>query len=440
MNFFGRESESKTLQEIAQRSKEYAQFTVLSGARRIGKTSLVKHVFGVDNMLYFFVGKKTEQSLCEIYQREIEDKLSVPMPEKAMRFEQLFDYIMRLSETREITLFIDEFQEFKKVDESIYGDIQKVWDLRKEKAHINLIVGGSAKSLLLRLFEDKSEPLYGRQTATIRLEHFYPNLLREILSTYNPTYTPDDLLALYSITGGVARYVELLMEAHATTRESMIREILRSSSIFLSEGKNHLIEEFGKDYGTYFSILTAIATGHTERAQIEDVVGKGIGGYLAMLEDTYGVIKKHQPLFADSNKVVKYILNDSFYIFWFRYIYRYNYMLEIGAFDQLAQVVRQDFDTFSGKRLEALYKEILIERHQFTRIDTWWSRNGQSEIDLIAINELDKTAVFYEIKRQSSAFDPELLHSRVQEFLTATRKLKGYAILEQSISLDMLFR
>lgn len=438
MKFFGREKESKLLQEIANRAKENAQFTVLSGARRIGKTSLVKHVFGEENMLYFFVSKKTEQALCEIFQQEVENKLHVPMPAEAMRFEKLFDYIMRLSETREFTLFIDEFQVFKKIDESIYGDIQKVWDLRKENSHLNLIVGGSAKSLLLRLFEDKSEPLYGRQTATIKLDHFYPALLKEILATYNPHYSADDLLALYSITGGVARYVELLMDAGATTKDKMIREIIRSSSIFLSEGKNHLIEEFGKDYGTYFSILTAIATGHVERAQIEDIVGKGVGGYLATLEDTYDVIKKHQPLFVDTNKVVRYILNDSFYIFWFRYIYRYNYMLEIGAYDKLIQVIKEDFDTFSGKRMESLYKEMLIESLQYTRIDTWWSRNGESEIDLIAINELNKTAEFYELKRQTSAFNPSLLHQRVQEFLVATRKLKGYTVSEHSVSLQSL--
>jgi len=438
MKFFGRESECAILMEIAKRSQESAQFTVLSGARRVGKTSLVKNVFGNDNMLYFFVSKKTESALCDIFQKEVEQKLGVPMPEKAMSFEQLFDYLMRLSESRSITLFIDEFQEFKKVDESIYGDIQKIWDLRKDNSHINLIVGGSAKSMLLKLFEDKSEPLFGRQTAAIKLEHFYPALLQEILSTYNPNYTADDLLALYSITGGVARYVELLMDAHATTRTKMIQEIVKPSSIFLSEGKNHIIEEFGKDYGTYFSILTAIATGHFERAQIEDIVGKGVGGYLATLEDTYGIIKKHQPLFVDSNKTVKYILNDSFYVFWFRYIYRYNYMIEIGAFDQLMQVIQQDFDTFTGKRLESLYREMLIERNQYTRIDTWWSRTGQSEIDLIAINELNKTAEFYEVKRQSDAFDKDLLHQRVQEFLTATRKLKGYSISEHSVSLENL--
>jgi len=148
---------------------------------------------------------------------------------------------MVISEIDVLTVFIDEFQRFKKIDASIYDDIQKIWDLHHRTAHINLIVGGSAKTLLMRLFEDNNESLYGRQTATIKLEHFYPSILKEILAYYAPNYTNDDLLALYCFTGGVARYVEILMDAGAYTREQMVKEIVASSSIFLAEGTNHLI-------------------------------------------------------------------------------------------------------------------------------------------------------------------------------------------------------
>jgi AAA+ ATPase superfamily predicted ATPase len=36
--------------------------------------------------------------------------------------------------------------------------------------------------------------------------------LKEIMHEYNPCYTNDDLLALYSFTGGVPKYVELFCD------------------------------------------------------------------------------------------------------------------------------------------------------------------------------------------------------------------------------------
>lgn len=235
--------------------------------------------------MYFFVSKKAESELCENYQREIAAKLGTPFLGKVMHFADILEYVMQVAKQRPITLFIDEFQEFLRINPSVYSDMQRIWDISKSDAQINLIVGGSVQSLIKKIFESKKEPLYNRQTAIIRLKPFTPSIIKEILATYNPTYNADDLLALYSLTGGVAKYVELLMDAEATTRQKMIATIVQPNSIFLAEGKNLLIEEFGKDYGVYFSILSAIASGHTQRSQIEDIIGKEISGYLTMLED-----------------------------------------------------------------------------------------------------------------------------------------------------------
>ena len=78
---------------------------------------------------------------------------------------------------------------------------------------------------------------------------FTPTVLKDILSEYNPGYTAEDLLALYAFTGGVAKYVQLLVDAGATTKTTMLDQIIKADSIFLGEGKAILIEEFGKDYG-----------------------------------------------------------------------------------------------------------------------------------------------------------------------------------------------
>ena len=222
MQFFDRQREKEWLQTTLKQSETNAQFTVLSGRRRIGKTSLVLHAYQDIPFLYFFVAKKTETDLCSDFAQEISTKLQIPIIGKVDRFATLFELILQQAQRRNITLFIDAFQDCKRVNAGIYSEMQKLWDLYKSTAKINLIVGGSVKSLMQKLFEDKAEPLYGRQTQQIMLTPFAPSVLKEILQTYNPHYQSDDLLALYALTGGVAKYVELLMDAGATTKQKML--------------------------------------------------------------------------------------------------------------------------------------------------------------------------------------------------------------------------
>lgn len=436
MRFFDRTEEIASLKEIRALSKTNAQFTVVTGRRRIGKTHLVWKAYEDEPLLYFFVARKAESDLCNDYLSEIEIKLGIPMMGNAVKFVQIFEYLMKLSIERPITLFIDEFQEFFKVNKSVYSDMQRIWDIYHTKAHINLIVCGSIFSMMTKIFKDKKEPLYNRQTRFISVKPFATSVLKEILSEYNPTYKPDDLLALYSFTGGVAKYVQLLVDTDATTKEQMINQIVKADSVFLSEGKAILIEEFGKDYGVYFSILSAIARGKTSRSEIENVVGKEIGGYLTKLGNEYEIISKKQPIFEkNSTKNVRYTIDDNFFTFWFRFIYKYNYMLEIENYDAVKSIIHRDYDTFSGLMLERYFKHVLIESKQYTRIGSWWDRKGENEIDIVAENELTENAKFIEVKRKAENFDVEILKNKVETFTRATGMFKDYTVTLKGLSM-----
>ena len=65
MSFFNREAELAELHEIAARSEEVAQFTVVTGRRRVGKTSLVLKSLENETFVYLFVERKSEKDLCK---------------------------------------------------------------------------------------------------------------------------------------------------------------------------------------------------------------------------------------------------------------------------------------------------------------------------------------------------------------------------------------
>lgn len=439
MRFFDRETEFEKLREIEELSHEVAQFTIITGRRRIGKTAMVKKYYENSTILYFFVARKAETELCEIFIDEIRTKLNIPMLEgKGMTFANIFKFIMELSQTKHITLFIDEFQDFYRINSSIYSDMQNIWDSYKNKAQINLIVAGSVNTLMNKIFKDKKEPLFGRQTNTINVRPFKPLVLKQIMSEYCPDYKNSDLLALYTLTGGVAKYVELFIDRKKFTERTMLDMFFERDSYFLQEGKNMLVDEFGKDYGIYFSILTLIAQGRNTRSEIESILNiKELSGYLKNLNEEYGLIKKMQPIYEKStNKNVHYSINDQFLSFWFRFVYKYTHIIEAEGNDKLKAIAKRDFNTVSGKALESYFIDVLKESGIYTRLGYWHDRKGENEIDIIAEDEVDNKIEFIEIKRQSKNFDRKILEAKSQTFLKAIGTFKDYEITYLGLSIE----
>jgi len=232
--------------------------------------------------------------------------------------------------------------------------------------------------------------------------------------------------------------VQLLMDAGACTMEAMLDYIVREDSTFIPEGKNMLVEEFGKEYTNYFTILSAIARGENTRAKIEAVVNRKVGGYLTKLEGDYGLISKVTPIFSKvETKNVRYTLEDNFLTFWFRFVYKYSYMIEIGAYGQLREVIERDYPVFSGKILERYFRTKLVEQKRFTRIGGYWDRKGENEIDLVAVNELENTAEIIEIKRNATKINMNQLNEKSVQFRRVVGKeLEGYTIQLRGLSME----
>lgn len=112
-----------------------------------------------------------------------------------------------------------------------------------------------------------------RADTMLCLEPFGTETLKEIMRDHRPHYSNDDLLALYAITGGVPKYLELLCEDTDLSVDSILNYVVRENSPFIGEGRNLLIEAFGKDYGLYFSVLNCIAHGQNTQSEIEVALG-----------------------------------------------------------------------------------------------------------------------------------------------------------------------
>ncbi len=433
MKFYNREKELKNLKEIEKISKVSSKMTVIVGRRRIGKTKLIQEAY--KEKIYLFVSKKNEALLCEEFIAIIQNALDIKIFGQITKFQELFEYLMNLANTRAFTLVIDEFQEFLQINDSIYSEMQNIWDKYKDSSQMNLVLSGSIYSLMKRIFEDKNEPLFGRANNKIHLKPFTVNTIKEILQENYPAFTNDDLLSFYIFTGGVAKYVEILVDKKAFTLQKQLDVIFDEHSLFLEEGKNLLIEEFGKEYTTYFSILSLIASSKTARVEIESILGKNVGGYLDRLENEYTIIKKVKPIFAkEGSRTLKYEIIDNFFNFWFRFIYKYKSAIEIENYEYVKEIVKRDYTTYSGRFLEKYFVDKLKLSYQYSDIGTYWERGNKNEIDIVGVNDDARTILIVEVKREAKKIDKHKLIEKAQKLILKHKNYKvnyaGYSLAD----------
>lgn len=205
-------------------------------------------------------------------------------------------------------------------------------------------------------------------------------------------------------------------------------------SYFIVEGKELLSDEFGKDYGNYFSIMSAIASGFNERGEIKSYTDIEAGGYLDKLEKTYDLVYHYRPYLAsENNRNVRYGIKDNFLNFWFRFIYKYRSAVEIGNLEYVRSKVAADYSTFSGWILERYFRQMYRETGLYNVVTNYWEKDGTNEIDLVALNEAEREIVIGEVKRNPRHIN---LHTLEQKSQNIVSKRKGWHMEYVALSLD----
>ncbi len=426
MKFYNRERELELLAHTRDVAfNNHSQMTVLTGRRRIGKTKLILKSCEGTLTVYLFVRRSNEATLCSLFAETASRSLNTYIPSEISSFVSLFEALMAVGRNLSFNLVVDEFQEFLYINPSVYSGIQDVWDRYKDATHVHFVASGSVYTFMRKIFMEYKEPLYGRCDSIVKLKPFTTAVLKQILSDYHPNYTHDDLLALYTLTGGVPKYIELLLDKKCFTMPKMIDAVIQENSIFLEEGNVLLIQEFGKKYGNYYAILSAIASGRNTASEISESIGNAsVGGLLQRLEEDYEVIAKKRPILAkEATQNVRYEIADNFLRFWFRYIAKYQDFVQTGLFTQLAGIVKADYSTYSGLTLERYFRQQLKEKQEYKAIGSWWEtskgRGGdQNKMDIVAISADSPHVLLAEVKRQRKNFKPELFQQKVEVLRT----------------------
>ena len=299
---------------------------------------------------------------------------------------------------------------------------------------MHLVVCGSLYNAMTRIFKNSDEPLFNRHDYYYHIKPLTPSYLKQIMVD-NDVYTPKDFLLWWCLSGGIPKYIEWLLRY----KGNVIDGLIKSGSPLIPEGRHRLVEDFGAESRTYFDILGAVASGYNTAPLINDYLGYQVNNNtLKKLTESFEVITKIVSLDASINtKTIRYEIVDPFLRFWFRFIYKNRSAVDMGNFDYVKRIIDRDYTTYSGLELEHLIEEILIESKRFNRIGGFWDRKGTNEIDVVAINDANQSALFIEAKRQQNKFNKEALEAKA---IYAIKKLnvKEYQVECVGVSLDNL--
>jgi AAA+ ATPase superfamily predicted ATPase len=419
MKFYNREKELSKLSEIASLSLQKSHMVVISGRRRVGKTELIRRFSeGQKNLLYLFVSKKKPHILLEEFRDLLSERIPMIKAVSFRSFEDFFAFLFSYMKEHRLIIVFDEFQNFEFVDPSVFSIIQKHWDKEKDGIKGAFIFIGSVFTLMQKIFEGKKEPLFGRATSRLYVEPLDPDALTEILFDHH--IDPAVHLPFYfTLFGGIPKYYFIADRYHlfGKSQGEIIRRLYCETDAPLqNEGKELLIEEFGKNYHLYFSILQVIAGGETQMARIADGAGinvNSISKYLDELTSYYKVLERRTPVteLKHETKTGRYHIKDPALRFWFRYIFKNQSLIEIGDEKGLTEKILNDLPTFMGSSSEDLIRALLLKRNmedtlpfKFNRLGGFWTKKGDVEIDIVAINDDEGKVLFGECKLKGGRF------------------------------------
>jgi AAA+ ATPase superfamily predicted ATPase len=144
---------------------EGADFVVIYGRRRLGKSELVRQsIADWNDAVYYQAVESTAPNQLEQFVGTVTTQFS-----SLSNVRRDWEVLLEALGEEDAVVVIDEFPFLIEENESLPSRIQRVWDMELQETGMTLVLVGSSISVMEDKVLSGSAPLYGRQTATIDL-------------------------------------------------------------------------------------------------------------------------------------------------------------------------------------------------------------------------------------------------------------------------------
>jgi AAA+ ATPase superfamily predicted ATPase len=424
MLFIGRESELQFLNDAYESDK--AEFIVLYGRRRVGKTELLNEFCKDKDAIFYTCREYTDTVQLKSFTEKVKT-YNIPALDFVDSFsswEHAFSSVMMLPTDKKKLLIIDEFPYACKANESIPSVLQVLWDEKLRHENVMIVLCGSAMSFIERDLLSEKNPLYGRTTGIYKLK---PLPFCDAQKFF-PDYSTEDKIIAYAILGGIPHYLKQFNK-NLSLEDNVKKNVLRRGCTLYNEVE-FLIKQELREPAVYNTIIEAIALGNNSfndiltKTQIEK---SKLSVYLKNLIELYIVEKEFPALSKDKAKSNasggSYVLTDNFFRFWYSFAFRNLTDLENDDADGVWENDIQDsLHHFASKAFEQLSIEYMYALNKAKALpfrvssaSRYWGKTNQIldgktrsvnlEIDIIAPDSTKKKVIYGECKFTNEPFD-----------------------------------
>ncbi len=322
--FIGRSYEIKILTDAVNSTR--AELVILYGRRRVGKSSLLKHLIqskiGQPHRSLYFEGIQGVSLKKQIFHFTNElAKMTKSIPYRADSWPQALDAFTGIVSKGKHYIVFDEFQWMASERKELISLIKYYWDRHwKENPGVKLILCGSVAQFMVKHLVH-STALHNRKTLEIKLDSL-PAHEAKLFFRGKRSYF--EIAKFLMIFGGIPKYLEQLDPSRSLS-ENMDRLCFQKYGFFVTEFETLFKEQF-KVIKTYESIVRFLSKESQSKESLAKALnvegGGGLTGYLTNLEAA-DFVKKFPSLSLEKSKgtkTQKYVLWDEWLHFYFSYI------------------------------------------------------------------------------------------------------------------------
>ncbi len=419
--FVNRQAELAFLNSILERKRPTAaQFVLLYGRRRVGKTVLLRHWAEQSDVPHTYWAAEKEPAALQ--RRKLFARLLGVEPAGAATFDSWADCWQAvaafLADRRHI-LILDEFTYAVESDPAMLSSLQHAWDQQFKNSQVVLVLCGSHVHTLETLLARQS-PLFGRLTGQWWLQPLPFVALQEFL----PNWSADERVAAYAVVGGVPAYLEWL-DPGLSLSDNVRQVILAPGSMWVAEPTFLLYDEV-REPSTHLAVLKAIGAGNHTLSEISDaaLVSKAhLSAYLARLQELR-LVDRRLPVTIPPAKrrrarSGRYHLNDPYFRFYFRFLAPNQDELTYHP-DLVLPRIRDGLRAFVGMTaFEELSRQWVTEQGRAGKlplavqeVGSHWSRPVQ--VDVVGINWAERAILLGECKWGTGKVDRAVIREMLE--------------------------
>ena len=438
-DIIGREKERELLNQYIDSNE--SEFIAIYGRRRVGKTFLIRKMFG-ERLAFYMTGMDNVTMQDQLLNFTLElRKFSgkdIPVPENWLyAFNSLATYLESLPNGNKI-IFMDELPWMDTPKSKFISALEHFWNSwASNRSDIKLIVCGSATSWMIDKLINNRGGLHNRLTHRMAIEPFNLQECEQYFEAKGFGYSQKEIAECYMIMGGIPFYLKQ-MQKGLSVAQNIDRLFFEIGCALDGEFDNLYIALF-KFSENYIRIVEALASkgkGLTRQEIIQQTKLPNNGGLTTMLKEleSCGFIRQYEP-FAKQKKDILYQLTDFYSLFYFRFIQKNRYRDEHFWTNSLGSGIHRSWSGYAFEMLCLMHiaeiKKALGISGVQSLTSSWRSNSSEegAQIDLV-IDRKDQTVNLCEMKYADRTFVidkqyDENLRNKLASFREETKTRKS---------------